>query len=100
MLADQMLHRLEYMHSRSYIHRDVKPDNFLIGTGARKVSPCCQWILAALIPILPNHSHWCFSFFFLPQHVCHIIDFGLAKKYQDPRTGRHIVYLEVRCVEE
>jgi len=63
MLADQMLHRLEYMHSRSYIHRDVKPDNFLIGTGARK-------------------------------HVCHIIDFGLAKKYQDPRSGRHIPYLE------
>jgi serine/threonine protein kinase len=30
------------------------------------------------------------------QHVVHIIDFGLAKKYQDPRTGRHIVYLEVR----
>jgi casein kinase 1 len=63
MLADQMLHRLEYMHSRSYIHRDVKPDNFLIGTGTRK-------------------------------HVCHIIDFGLAKKYQDPRSGRHIPYLE------
>ena len=37
-------------------------------------------------------------FVFLPQHVCHIIDFGLAKKYQDPRTGRHIVYLEVHCV--
>lgn len=29
------------------------------------------------------------------QHVCHVIDFGLAKKYQDPRSGRHIPYLEV-----
>jgi len=63
MLADQMIARLEFMHSRSYIHRDVKPDNFLIGTGSRK-------------------------------HICHVIDFGLAKKYQDPRNGRHIPYLE------
>lgn len=63
LLADQMISRLEFVHSRSYIHRDVKPDNFLIGTGSRK-------------------------------HICHIIDFGLAKKYQDPRNGRHIPYLE------
>lgn len=63
MLADQMIARLEFMHSRSYIHRDVKPDNFLIGTGSRK-------------------------------HICHVIDFGLAKKYQDPRNGRHIPYIE------
>mmetsp|Transcript_18195 Transcript_18195/g.18248 ORF Transcript_18195/g.18248 Transcript_18195/m.18248 type:complete len:412 (-) Transcript_18195:702-1937(-) len=63
MLADQMIARLEFMHSRSYIHRDVKPDNFLIGTGPRK-------------------------------HICHVIDFGLAKKYQDPRNGRHIPYIE------
>ena len=33
LLAEQMISRLEFMHSRSYIHRDVKPDNFLIGTG-------------------------------------------------------------------
>lgn len=37
LLADQMIARLEFMHSRSYIHRDVKPDNFLIGTGSKKV---------------------------------------------------------------
>lgn len=37
MLADQMISRLEFMHSRSYIHRDVKPDNFLVGTGVKKV---------------------------------------------------------------
>lgn len=92
MLADQMLHRLEYMHSRSYIHRDVKPDNFLIGTGARKVMPLSLPSTALLhIDLIANLAFLAR----LLQHVCHIIDFGLAKKYQDPRTGRHIVYLEV-----
>ncbi len=29
-------------------------------------------------------------------NICYLIDFGLAKKYQDPRTGRHSPYFEVR----
>jgi serine/threonine protein kinase len=38
MLADQMIDRLEYMHSKSYIHRDIKPDNFLMmGLDSQKV---------------------------------------------------------------
>ena len=29
MLADQMIQRIEFMHSKCFIHRDIKPDNFL-----------------------------------------------------------------------
>lgn len=36
MLADQMIQRVEYIHSRLYLHRDIKPDNFLMGTGKRQ----------------------------------------------------------------
>lgn len=63
MLADQMLNRIEFVHSKNFIHRDIKPDNFLIGR-AKKMS------------------------------VVFIIDFGLAKKYRDPKTQQHIPYKE------
>lgn len=33
MLADQMIKRVEYIHLRRIIHRDIKPDNFTIGHG-------------------------------------------------------------------
>ncbi|EOA18940.1 hypothetical protein CARUB_v10007571mg [Capsella rubella] len=35
MLADQMINRVEFFHSKSFLHRDLKPDNFLMGLGRR-----------------------------------------------------------------
>jgi len=64
MLADQMLARVEYVHAKNFIHRDIKPDNFLIGLGKRRLNQV------------------------------YIIDFGLAKKYRDPSTHQHIPYVE------
>ncbi|TGZ62601.1 hypothetical protein CRM22_007346 [Opisthorchis felineus] len=34
MLADQMIKRIETLHRNCLIHRDIKPDNFVMGVGA------------------------------------------------------------------
>ena len=33
MLADQMIARIEHVHNKNFLHRDIKPDNFLMGIG-------------------------------------------------------------------
>lgn len=33
LLADQMICRIKYIHSKYYLHQDIKPDNFLMGAG-------------------------------------------------------------------
>ncbi|KAJ1343602.1 hypothetical protein BSLG_001871 [Batrachochytrium salamandrivorans] len=55
--------RIEFIHAKNFLHRDIKPDNFLMGLAKRG-------------------------------NQVNVIDFGLAKKYRDPRTHLHIPYKE------
>jgi serine/threonine protein kinase len=56
-----MITRIEFIHKSSFLHRDIKPDNFLMGLGEKETT-------------------------------CFVIDFGLAKRYIDRKTGQHIPY--------
>ena len=38
MLAIHLLDRMETLHSKNYVYRDVKPDNFLIGQGSTQTT--------------------------------------------------------------
>ncbi|KIM84315.1 hypothetical protein PILCRDRAFT_68505 [Piloderma croceum F 1598] len=65
MAAKQMVTRVQSIHEKSLIYRDIKPDNFLVGVPGTKTAP-----------------------------VIHVIDFGMAKHYRDPKTKVHIPYRE------
>lgn len=65
MIAIQLISRMEYVHSKNLIYRDVKPENFLLG----------------------RYGH-------TNQNTINVIDFGLAKEYVDPESKKHIPYRE------
>ncbi|KAM9887304.1 hypothetical protein OXX79_013749, partial [Metschnikowia pulcherrima] len=68
-VAVQMLNLIEEVHRHDLIYRDIKPDNFLIGRQG-----------------FPN------------ENKVHLIDFGMAKQYRDPRTKQHIPYREKKSL--
>lgn len=68
-IAIQMLNLIENVHKHDLIYRDIKPDNFLIGRQG-----------------LPDENN------------VHLVDFGMAKQYRDPRTKNHIPYREKKSL--
>ncbi|KAF2722442.1 kinase-like protein [Polychaeton citri CBS 116435] len=64
-VAKQMLSRVQTIHEKNLIYRDIKPDNFLVGKYNSKT-----------------------------KNVIHVVDFGMAKQYRDPKTKQHIPYRE------
>lgn len=35
MVGYQMIERIEFVHGKGYLHRDIKPDNFVVGKGKK-----------------------------------------------------------------
>lgn len=68
-VAVQMITLIETLHAHDLIYRDIKPDNFLIGR-----------------PGQPDENQ------------IHLVDFGMAKQYRDPRTKQHIPYREKKSL--
>ncbi|RWS28541.1 casein kinase I isoform gamma-3-like protein, partial [Leptotrombidium deliense] len=67
-IALQVIDRIECVHKKGVVYRDVKPDNFVFGTEETD------------------------------ENLLYIIDFGLSKLYVDPETKTHIKYNEDRHV--
>ncbi|KAI8876386.1 binary complex of casein kinase-1 with Cki7 [Backusella circina FSU 941] len=69
MLAMNMLTRVQAIHEKDLIYRDIKPDNFLIGR--------------------PDSS---------AANQVFVVDFGMAKTYRDRHTKKHIPYREKKSL--
>ncbi|KAJ3250625.1 casein kinase I [Chytriomyces hyalinus] len=95
MTAKQMITRVQTVHERNLIYRDIKPENFLIGRLPRRSELAAK---AGNNPdpygVVSSHS---------PQNPhaaaqIYIIDFGMAKLYRDPKTKQHIPYREKKSL--
>ncbi len=81
--AKQMLSRVQTIHEKNLIYRDIKPDNFLIGRPGTKAADIIHVVDfgSSNCAVLPDQ---------LPLHFWP----GMAKQYRDPKTKQHIPYRE------
>ncbi|CAF0979303.1 unnamed protein product, partial [Didymodactylos carnosus] len=83
MLIDQAVSRVQSMHDRSLIHRDLKP-----------VSETSEWACRKekleILFLQDNFLMGCNA----KANTLHLIDFGLCKQYRDSLSYQHVPFVE------
>lgn len=70
-LGIEMVKRVQYIHSKGFLHRDIKPNNFMLGRFSKNLE-------------------------YVNEKTVFVIDFGLSKEYIDFDTGDHLPFRDGR----
>jgi len=71
MIGIEMVKRIQYIHSRGFLHRDIKPNNFMLGKFSKNLE-------------------------YVNDKTVYVIDFGLSKEYIDFETEEHLPFKDGR----